>query len=164
VHGAKACDPKLEVNVSDPLTIGSITALVLGMAGEASLKGVVGAAVKDAYKSLKDKIAQWASGDVDALERNPTSATRQAVIAEAVDGRSPEDQTAIQELTRALADALKTQDRDKPIGLDLDRLEAARVTLGTVNVRAGVGIRAKEVKTSGDFSIKELNVGGKAAQ
>ena len=58
----------------EPITIGAVVASALAMAGEAALKGVVGATVKDAYKALKEKVAGWASSDVEALEKTPASA------------------------------------------------------------------------------------------
>jgi hypothetical protein len=53
--------------MSDPVTVGAMASLVLRMASEAVVKGVVGEAVKDAYKALKQRIAHWAAGDVEAL-------------------------------------------------------------------------------------------------
>ena len=41
--------------MSDPLTIGALASLVLSMGSEAALKGVVGEAVKDAYKALRTR-------------------------------------------------------------------------------------------------------------
>lgn len=153
--------------MSDPVTIGAIASMVLSMASEAALKGAVGEAVKDAYKALKGKISHWAAGDVEALERNPASLPRRAVLAEVIDQLPENDKISVQALTTELAEALKKRATEGPIGIDVGRLEAARVQLGTINVHEGVGFRAEEVKTTGDFEVKELNVGkplGKAAQ
>jgi len=54
-------------SMSDPVTIGVLTASALAMAAEAVVKIAVGEAVKDAYKALKDKVAVWIGGDVEAL-------------------------------------------------------------------------------------------------
>ncbi len=70
--------------MGEPVTIGVLAASALAMAGEAALKGTVSEAVKDAYKALKERVAHWAGGDVEALEKSPTSAGRQAVVAEAI--------------------------------------------------------------------------------
>jgi hypothetical protein len=67
--------------MSDPVTIGVLTASTLAMAAEAVFKSSVGEVVKDAYKALKDKVAIWIRTDVEALEKTPTSQTRQAVVA-----------------------------------------------------------------------------------
>jgi len=84
------------------LTIGGLAAAALAMAGEAVVKGAVGEAVKDAYHALRSKIAGWGSGDIDALERTPTSKARQAVVAEIIDAQ-PADEVAF---VRALAEQL----------------------------------------------------------
>ena len=76
--------------MSDPATIGVLAASALAMAAEAVVKSSVGEVVKDAYKALKDKVALWICGDVEALEKTPASPSRQAVIAEEIDRRSPE--------------------------------------------------------------------------
>ena len=59
--------------MADPITIGALVATALSMAAEATLKGAVGEAAKDAYKKLKDAVARWTGNDVEALEKNPTS-------------------------------------------------------------------------------------------
>jgi hypothetical protein len=71
----------------DPVTLGALVAAALSMGGEATLKGAVGEAVKDAYKLLKEKVSHWAFSDAEALEKTPASTTRQAVIAEIVNAR-----------------------------------------------------------------------------
>jgi hypothetical protein len=48
--------------MADPITIGVLTASALALAGEATLKGVVGEAAKDAYKALKSRVAGAARG------------------------------------------------------------------------------------------------------
>lgn len=144
----------------DTATIGSLAALVLGMASEAALKGAVGEVAKDAYKALKSKVSQWAAGDVQALEHNPTSPARRAVVAELVDGLSESDKQSIKALATQLAEALKDSASAVPVGIDIGVLEAARVQLGKVAVNDGIGFRADQVRTSGDFELKELSVGG----
>jgi hypothetical protein len=47
--------------MANPGTIGVLTASALAMAGEAALKGVVDATVKDAYKALKGRLSRWAA-------------------------------------------------------------------------------------------------------
>ena len=153
--------------MSDPVTIGAMASLVLSMASEAALKGVVGEAAKDAYKALKSKIAHWAAGDVEALERNPTSTPRRAVIAEAIDQLPEAEKISVKALATELADALKKSAAEGPIGIDVGVLEAARIQLDAINVQEGIGIRAQTIITPGDFELKELNVGrppGKAPQ
>jgi hypothetical protein len=145
--------------MSDPVTIGVLAASALSMAAEAVVKSSVGEVVKDAYKALKEKVSSWVASDVDALERTPTSTSRQAVIAEEIDRQSTEDRADIQKLAIALNEALRNAARSGPIGIDIGRLEAGRVQLAAVNVTEGVGLRADEVKTPGDFTTGPLNVG-----
>ena len=145
--------------MSDPVTIGAIASLVLSMGAEAAVKGAIGEAAKDAYKALKEKISHWASGDIEALERTPGSTARRAVVAEVVDELPEKDKVSVKALATALADALKEASAKGPIGIDIGVLEAARVKLGKITVTEGVGMRADEVKTTGDFELDELNVG-----
>ena len=153
--------------MSDPVTIGAVASLALSMASEAALKGVVGEGVKDAYKALKNKIAHWASGDVEALEKNPSSVARRAVIAETVDELSDDDKISVKTLADALAEALKQSAAQSPIGIDVGTLEAARIKLDSLTVHSGTGIRAQTIKAQEDFELKNLTVGdtpGKTAQ
>jgi hypothetical protein len=153
--------------MSDPITIGAMASLVLSMASEAALKGAVGEAAKDAYKALKNKIAHWAGADVEALEKNPLSVPRRAVIAEAIDALPDDEKISVRSLATELADALKNSAAQGPVGIDLGALDAARIKLEGITVHQGKGIVAKTVKTPGEFEVKNLNVGnapGKAAQ
>jgi hypothetical protein len=143
----------------DPVTLGGLAVLALSMTAEAMLKGTVGEAAKEAYHALKNKIAQWAASDVAALEQTPASASRQAVIAEEIERQSPENQANIRSLAIALMDELEKGQRSGPIGIDTDRLEAARIHLKSINVTEGTGIRATDIKTPGDFTVEGLKVG-----
>jgi hypothetical protein len=142
--------------MADPVTIGVLTASALAMAGEAALKGVVSEAAKDAYKTLKSKVAQWAGSDVESLEKTPTSQARRAVVAEVVDNRSAEEQAAVRVLAQELLAALK---RRGPVGLDIGRLEAMEIQLGDITVTEGTGARLEEVRVDGTFSTGNISVG-----
>ena len=153
--------------MSDSVTIGALASLALSMASEAALKGVVGAGVKDAYKALKNKIAHWASGDLEALEKNPSSVARRAVIAETIDELSDDEKMSVKTLADALTEALKQSAAPGPIGIDVGTLEAARIKLDGMTVHTGGGIQAQTIKAQEDFELKNLTVGdtpGKAAQ
>jgi hypothetical protein len=56
-------------------------------------------------------------------------------------------------------DELEKRQRSGPIGIDTDRLEAARIHLKNINVTEGIGIRARDIKTPGDFTVEGLTVG-----
>ncbi len=145
--------------MADPMTVGACVSLFLGMASEAAVKGVIGEAAKDAYRKLKEKVAQWAAGDVQALEQNPSSTARRAVVAEVVDQLPDADKLSVKALADALAQSLKEAAAAGPIGIDIGRLEAARVDLERIAVQEGTGFRAEEVKTPGDFKASDLSVG-----
>jgi hypothetical protein len=139
----------------EPLTIGALTATALAMAGEAGLKEAVSNVVKDAYKALKAKLSPEAQSKLDALEKAPSSKDRLSDLAEAVD-RSVSDQVALRHLSRQLVTALKA---DATVGLDIRRLEAVEVELGTVKVTEGVGARIDEAHVQGKFKIDRIEVG-----
>jgi hypothetical protein len=119
------------------------------MAAEAALKGAVREAVKEAYHALKEKVSSWASNDVTALEESPTSATRQALIAEIVNARPKEDQDSVRLLAEVLVAALKK--RKPATGLDIGRFTALEVDLGNITVTEGVGARIEDACVSGLF-------------
>ena len=113
----------------DPITIGAFVSTALGIAGEAIVKGTAELAVKDAYAALKTKISSWVSGDdVAALEKSPTSAARQAVIAEAVDALPEADKAEVLPLAHTVADGV-------PVPLDVLGV-AAPATPATPKVSA----------------------------
>jgi hypothetical protein len=142
--------------MTDPVTVGVLVATALGMAGEAILKGAVGEAVKDSYKALKGKVAHWAGGDVEALEASPTSAARQAVVAELIDAQPVGEAEAVRALAERLVAALKATGST---GLDVSRLEALEVRLGSITVKQGTGVRMGDVLVHGTFSTGDIKVG-----
>jgi hypothetical protein len=141
----------------DPVTLGALVAAALSMAGEATLKGAVGEAVKDAYKALREKVSHWAFNDVEALEQTPTSTARQAVIAEIVDARPRDDQEPLRALAEALIAALRKH--TSATGLDVGRLTALEVDLGNITVTRGVGARIQEARVEGTFKTGDISVG-----
>jgi hypothetical protein len=141
----------------DPVTLGALVAAALSMAGEATLKGAVGEAVKDAYKALREKVSHWALSDVEALEQTPTSTTRQAVIAEIVDARPRDDQEPLRALAETLVAAVKKH--APAMGLDIGRLTALEVDLGNITVTGGTGARIEEARVEGTFKTGDISVG-----
>lgn len=145
--------------MADPVTVGALAATALSMAAEAALKGVVGEAVKHAYQALRDKIAGWVAGDVDALAKPPASAAHQAVVAEEIDKLPADQREIVRTLAAALLAALDEREHDSPTGIDIGRIKAARVLLGAITVNEGKGFVANEVETSGDFIAGPIDVG-----
>jgi hypothetical protein len=131
------------------------------MAGEVALKGAVGEAVKDIYKALKSKVAVWAGGDLEALEKAPASTARQAVVAEAIDAQPENDKAAARELAQRLITALK---ESGPVALDIGRLDALAVRLGAITVTEGKGVRIAEAHVHGSFETGPINVGKPSAK
>jgi hypothetical protein len=122
--------------MEEPGTIGTMVSRVLGMAAEATLQeDAAREAAKDAYNTLKQKLSCRAASDVHALERNPTSAARRAVIAEAVDELPEAEKMSIKAVAAALAEVLRTSAAQGSIGIDVRRIEAERSKLVEVEVR-----------------------------
>ncbi|WP_456619043.1 MULTISPECIES: hypothetical protein [unclassified Bradyrhizobium] len=145
--------------MTDPLTVGALVAAALGMAGEAVLKGAVGEAVKDGYKTLRDKVAGWADKDVRALEQAPTSAARRAVIAEILDAKPLEEVTPARDLAEQLIAALKAGGASTSTGLDIGSLHADEAIIREIKVRSGTGARIGEAHVSGTFAVEKIDVG-----
>jgi len=97
--------------------------------------------------------------DIIALEKEPESKGRQLIVAEKIDMQPEDDRAAVYALATALNNALLEYARSNPIGIDIGRLEAARVQLAAINVTQGTGFRAAEVKAAGDFTTGPINVG-----
>jgi hypothetical protein len=143
----------------DPFTIGSIAASALAIAAEEVVKTGVGAIVKDTYKALKSRIADWSSDDVDALVKEPNSKGRQLVLAESIDRQPPEVQAEIKSLTLALNQALREAALTCPSGIDVQEIEAANIALKATDVRKGTGIKVGLAKTAGAFVAEVSKVG-----
>jgi hypothetical protein len=122
-----------------------------------TLKGAVGEAAKDAYKLLKEKVSHWAFSDVEALEKTPASATRQAVIVEIVNARPKDDQESLRGLAETLVAGLK--ESALVIGLDIGRLTALEVDLGNITATEGIGARIEEAHVEGTFKTGDISVG-----
>lgn len=95
----------------EPVTTGALVAGALSAAAAALIKGLLGEAAKDAYKTLKDKLTDWAGHDADRLEENPTSIAREAVVAEAVDSRKETEKQELEALARNLLAGLGDEDK-----------------------------------------------------
>jgi hypothetical protein len=142
----------------EPMTIGALVASTLGIAGEALLKGGLSEAAKDGYKVLKGIVASWAGSDVEALEKTPGSAPRRAVVAEAIDARTANEQATARALAQRLIAALK-EAGGGPVGLDVGRLDALAVELGNITVTEGTGARIEDARVLGTFKTGNIDVG-----
>ncbi len=147
--------------MSDPITLGIIAANMLAMGAETVLKTSITEAVKDAYKGLKILLARHAPQEVAALEAAPASKGKQLAVAEVIDEKGGADESEIRRLVALLAEAIEKAAQAQPIGIDIGRLEATRVQLGQIEVTNGIGLRAQEIKTEGDFVVNVIKVGQK---
>jgi len=133
--------------MAEPGTIGTMVSRVLGMACEAKLQeDAAREAANGAYDTLKQKLSCRAASDVHALERNPTSAARRAVIAEAVDEFPEPEKMSIRALAAELAETLRTRAAQGSIGIDVRRIEAERTKLVEIDVRESPAREARPAR------------------
>jgi hypothetical protein len=123
--------------LADPITIGELVATAMSTVAEIMFKTSVEEGVKDAYKALKEAVANWVGKDVEELEKKPGSAARKAVIAEGINDRSPEDVDKIRSLLSTLIVRMK---RNAPVGIDIKRLTALEADFSNLDVRSGTGV------------------------
>jgi hypothetical protein len=112
--GIAGLDIGRESVMADLVTIGGLAAMALSMAAEATVKGAVGEAVKDAYAALKDRVARWAADDVTALEKTPTSKRSQGGIEEETDKQPDTERETVKALALKLMEALKQEGANVP--------------------------------------------------
>jgi len=145
--------------MSDPVTNGVVVASVLAMAAEAVIKSGVGEVVKDAYKALKERVSQWASGEVAALEAAPSSKGKQLAVAEIVDVQTQENKDAL----RALAEIViaKLKECGPAIGADFSRVKDLEIQLGNITVMSGIGVRVQDAR-GGTVKAGDFVVGGRS--
>jgi hypothetical protein len=147
--------------MSDPVTLGVVVASALSMAAEAVVKSGVGEVVKDCYKALKDRVSQWASGEVATLEAAPSSKGKQLAVAEIIDAQTRDDKAGL----RALADALiaKLKENASAIGVDINRVEDLEIQLGKISVTSGIGARVHDA-LGGTFKTGDIAVGDRSGK
>ena len=149
--------------MAEPVTVGVFIASVLGIAGEAILKGAAGEAVKDSYRVLKGKIAHWAGDDIEALEKAPNSAARQAVVAKIIDAQPVDDLPSLRASAEQLSSDLK---ESGSIGADIAKLIAQDIELGDIAVtgQGNTGLHAEDWRVRGTFRTGAINVGDKSGK
>ena len=140
----------------DPLTL--ITgALISGAA--AALKSNAEQALKDAYVGLKALIKKkWEKADVEVIERDPASSSRQALLKESL-GETPAAQDReIVEAARALLQTLEKRDPTAvaAAGLDIDQIRS----LGDMSIDAIMatpgGTRIGTIESQGNMKLGNL--------
>lgn len=152
---------------SELVTIGTLGALALSTAADAIIKGAVGEAVKDAYQALKKLLIQNAPADISALETAPNSAGRQAIVGEVIDALPLNERDEISALVNRLIAALEDEGSRGTVGIDIGRLKAKTLTLDSLQVSSGIGLKASDIDVAEDMKIGPVTVGnatGKKAQ
>lgn len=147
--------------MADPVTVGAFVVSALTMSAEAALKGIVGEGAKEAYRALKTQVGKWAFGDVDKLAEAPT-AGRKLVVAEVIDGQSESDRAQVEQLARALLDALK-QSQPTAVGIDVDQLRSRLIDLTGLEVSNGIGLRAGSI-VADELIARGMKVGSDNAK
>jgi hypothetical protein len=147
--------------MADPVTIGTVAVSALSIAAEALAKGALGEAGKNLYSQLRGKVVSWAVGRLSPAERIPIAAENQRAVAERIDEQPADELAEIRRLLAALLEKLEQEKSLGPIGIDAERLEAARIHLRQIEVTEGIGVRLRDTKTPGEFCVEGLQVGAK---
>jgi hypothetical protein len=145
--------------MADPVTAGSLAVTALALAGEAIVKGAVSEMVKDAYAKLKALVSKRAPEETRLLEAQPSSSARRAVVVEVLDALPQAEIYEVIDPAQRLVDLLEVEATKHPIGIDVARLSAINVSLKTVRVESGVGMRLGDAVLQGDLTIDSLEVG-----
>ena len=138
------------------VTVGTMAVEALSLAAETVLKGAASELIKDSYKALKAKLVPWVGNDLAILEKASDPQKVKTRIAKETDKQSSQDLAEVRDLARVLIGQLEMK---PPVGVDIDRVKAIRAELDGINVTEGIGFRAQEVETSGDFVVRNVTVG-----
>jgi len=138
----------------DPLTT-IVTALTAGAASVAT------AAVKDLYSGLKNLIVhRYGPVDVDVLESDPASASRQQVVREDLEKTAAVRDREVLERAQKLLELVERSNPDAAlaVGVSLERLRAARLTVEEVLAEGGgaTGVEMTDVDVAGEVSIRNV--------
>ena len=126
----------------DPLT-SLVTALAAGAA--AALQSTVEQVVKDSYAALKELIQRkYAQVDVNQLETNPSSKSRQGVVEEDLKAVGADQDTEVLQKAQALLEAIQRQAPQMvaTIGVDLKDIEGASLAIRRVTA-TGTGVKVE---------------------
>ena len=148
----------------DPISI-LLTAIVSGAA--AALKPTAGEVVKDAYEGLKALIKKrWSTVDVESVEQNPKSASRQGVLKEDLEKTRVAQDADVLAKAQEVIQAVSTHAREaaQEAGISLVQLKAA----GNVNIKnllaEGGGISVRDVTAGQDINVEGLRSGNPTAR
>lgn len=140
----------------DPISL-VVTALVSGAA--AALKPTAEQAVKDAYAGLKELVRRkWNRINVDVLERDPASTTRQDVLREDLEKAQAAADREVLEQAQQVIRAVRQHapDAAASVGVTLETLHAA----GSVKIEdlqaIGSSVKIADIEAGKDLEIKGI--------
>jgi hypothetical protein len=142
----------------DPL-MSPVTALAAG--GAAALQSTVEQVVNDRYAALKGLIQRkYAQVDVNQLEANPSSKSRQGVVEEDLRAAGADTDAEVLQHAQALLEAIQ---RQAPyiiaaIGVDLQDIQGASLAIRRVTA-TGAGVKVEKAKLTGDITIEDVRAG-----
>jgi hypothetical protein len=141
----------------DPVIAAVVSAIAAGAA--TGLNETVAQAIRDAYATLKRLITQRGV-DVSGVENKPASeAKRNSLVEDLEDagaGADPEVRAATEVLLAALREHAPRA--GAAVGLDLTRVEAAALRIGTVEA-TGTGVKIEDGRFTGDVTIDQVRAG-----
>ncbi len=135
--------------MTDPVTIGSLAVFLLAMAANEAGR----------LRQAQDEDRRVGRRRRRSVGERAGVPGRQLIVVETINLQSPSDLAEVQTLALALNEALHAAAQSGAVGIDIGRLEAARVQLEEFDVAHGTGFRADEVKTTSDFTARNFDVG-----
>lgn len=144
----------------DPLTM-VVAAISAGAA--AGLQDTVTQALTDAYAGLKRLLTGRypnANPALAQLENKPDSQTKRDSLEEDLADAGAGGDTDLISAARKLIDVVEAQAGDvgPAIGVDLKRVQAAALRLGTVE-STGTGVKLEDGRFTGDITIENVRAG-----
>lgn len=133
--------------MAEPVSTGTFVAGVFAAAAGLFVKGALSAAGKDAYETLRSRIAAIFVNETSALEAKPESKGHALVLAESIDGQSGEIQHDYRNLAIVLKAALEAQG-DK----------------SSVDTRISVIASNQSVAVAGNLTAHDINLGSSASK
>jgi len=149
----------------EPITT-LVSALIAGAA--AALKPTAETAVKDAYNALKTLIlSRWKKINVELLESDPKSKSRQEVIREDIQEAGAANDSQVLDLAETLLEIIRVhQPQDaKSVGVDLKVLSGKKLLIDNIQSN-GDGVRVQNANvedihisgvTAGDRKVADKN-------
>lgn len=128
----------------------------------AAASGMASTLVTDLYAGAKAIIAgRFKRGRVvEALEEDPSSDAQKAAVSEALTKSGASGDPELLELVRKLTAALAEIEAPsaKAMGLDIENLRAANVTLSDISA-SSTAVRMRQVDVSGDINVSNIRAG-----